>query len=63
MPGSYADVCKYLHYTRTRLAEELKLIPEGEWNLLWVVDFPMFEWDEEEQRYFSLHHPFTGSAR
>jgi aspartyl-tRNA synthetase len=59
MPGSYADVCKYLHYTRTRLAEELKLIPEGEWNLLWVVDFPMFEWDEEEQRYFSLHHPFT----
>jgi aspartyl-tRNA synthetase len=59
MPGSYADVCKYLHYTRTRLAEELKLIPEGEWNLLWVVDFPMFEWDEKEQRYFSLHHPFT----
>lgn len=59
MPGSYGDVCKYLHHTRTRLAEILDLIPEGQWNLLWVVDFPAFEWDETEKRYYSLHHPFT----
>ncbi len=59
MPGTYADVCKYLHFVRTRLAEMLDLIPEDEWNLMWVVDFPMFEWDEEEKRYCSLHHPFT----
>ncbi len=59
MPGTYAEVCKYLHFLRSRLAEILDLIPEDQWNLLWVVDFPMFEWDEGEQRYFSLHHPFT----
>ena len=54
-----ADVCRYLHYTRTRLAEILDLIPKGRWDLLWVVDFPLFEWDEEAGRYFSTHHPFT----
>jgi aspartyl-tRNA synthetase len=59
MPGKYADVCKHLHHLRTRLGEMLKLIPENEWNLLWVVDFPAFEWNEEEQRFYSLHHPFT----
>jgi len=59
MPGKYADVCKYLHHVRTRLGEILNLIPEDEWNLLWVVDFPMFEYDEAEKRYVSLHHPFT----
>ncbi len=59
MPGPWADVCKHLHHLRTRLAEILKLVPADQWNLLWVVDFPLFEWDEHEQRYFSLHHPFT----
>jgi len=32
---------------------------KGDWEILWVVDFPMFEFDEEEQRYFAAHHPFT----
>ena len=59
MPGSKADVCKYLHHVRTRLAQIMNLIPENEWNLLWVVDFPTFEWSEDDQRYYSLHHPFT----
>ncbi|MCP4592455.1 MAG: aspartate--tRNA ligase [bacterium] len=57
--GSYGDACKHLHYVRTRLGEILELIPDDEWHLLWVVDFPMFEWDEEEKRWFSTHHPFT----
>jgi aspartyl-tRNA synthetase len=59
MPGSYADVSKHLHFVRTRLAEIQDLIPDDQWNLLWVVDFPMFEYDAEEKRYVSLHHPFT----
>jgi aspartyl-tRNA synthetase len=44
---------------RTTLAKDLDLIPENEWNLSWVVDFPLVEWDEDEQRYVALHHPFT----
>ena len=59
MPGTYDDVCKYLHYARTRLIDILELQPSKEWELMWVVDFPMFEWDDEEQRFFSTHHPFT----
>ncbi|MCK4660311.1 MAG: aspartate--tRNA ligase [Phycisphaerae bacterium] len=59
MPGTYNDVCKYLHYLRTRLGEILGIIPDDQWHLLWVVDFPMFDWDEQEQRWFSTHHPFT----
>ena len=57
--GRFKDVCKYLHYARTRLAEVMNLIPEDRWDLLWVVDFPLMEWDEDEGRFFSTHHPFT----
>ena len=57
--GRFADVCKYLHYARTRLAAMLDVIPKGKWDLLWVVDFPLVEWDEEQQRWGSTHHPFT----
>ncbi len=59
MPGSYDDVCKYLNHLRGRLGQLLKLIPENQWNLLWVIDFPLFIWDKDEQRWFSTHHPFT----
>ena len=59
MPGTFADVSKYLHHLRTRLGNMLDLIPDDQWNLLWVVDFPLVVWDEEEQRWFSAHHPFT----
>ncbi len=44
---------------RMALAKDLDLIPDNEWNLSWVVDFPLVEWDEDEQRYVALHHPFT----
>ncbi len=44
---------------RVRLAKELNLIDPDTFNYLWVVDWPMFEWSEEEGRYMSAHHPFT----
>ncbi|HEN9196879.1 TPA: aspartate--tRNA ligase [Streptococcus agalactiae] len=44
---------------RTRIAKELELIDYSKFNFLWVVDWPMFEWSEEEGRYMSAHHPFT----
>ena len=44
---------------RIRFAKELGLIDESKFNYLWVVDWPMFEWSEEEGRYMSAHHPFT----
>ena len=59
IPAAYNDTCKYLHYLRTRLAAILDLIPSDQWNLLWVVDFPLMEWKEEEGRFYSTHHPFT----
>ena len=44
---------------RGRIAKELDLIDNDKFNFLWVVDWPMFEWSEEEGRYMSAHHPFT----
>lgn len=47
---------------RCHLAEKLELIPENSFDLLWVTDFPLFEYDEEENRYVAKHHPFTAVA-
>jgi aspartyl-tRNA synthetase len=44
---------------RLEVARRYDLIPEGRHELLWVVDFPMFEWNAPEQRWDALHHPFT----
>ena len=44
---------------RCRIAKDLNLIDNSQFNFLWVVDWPMFEWSEEEDRYMSAHHPFT----
>lgn len=44
---------------RLKLGKELELINNDEFKFLWIVDFPMFEYDEEEQRYKAQHHPFT----
>ncbi|MFA5530112.1 MAG: aspartate--tRNA ligase [Thiohalomonadaceae bacterium] len=43
---------------RIKLGHDLGML-EGTWKPLWVVDFPMFEWDEKDNRWYSLHHPFT----
>ncbi|MBN1974589.1 MAG: aspartate--tRNA ligase [Sedimentisphaerales bacterium] len=50
---------KALAPLRCKLGRELKLYEEGRFEFLWVVDFPLFEWNEDEKRYDSLHHPFT----
>ena len=44
---------------RQKIARDLDLVPEGCWNFVWVIDFPMFERDEEKDRWVALHHPFT----
>lgn len=45
---------------RLEMARRLELIkPDAEPKLLWVLDFPLFEWDEETKRYYAMHHPFT----
>ena len=44
---------------RLKVGNELDFINEEQDNFLWVIDFPMFEWSEEEERYKSTHHPFT----
>jgi aspartyl-tRNA synthetase len=54
-----ANVCKYLSWLRAVVAQKRNLIPAGKWNFLWVVDFPMFEYHEEDGRHYAVHHPFT----
>jgi aspartyl-tRNA synthetase len=44
---------------RQEMARELKLVDESAWRFLWVTDFPLMEFDPQERRYNSLHHPFT----
>lgn len=44
---------------RLSIAERLKLVNKDEYSFLWVLDFPLLEWDEEEKRYVAMHHPFT----
>jgi aspartyl-tRNA synthetase len=50
---------KALAPLRCKIGRELKLYDEGRFEFLWVVDFPLFEWNDDEKRYDSLHHPFT----
>ena len=50
---------RVLGFLRKHIAEKLDLIPEGKWEFVWIVDFPLLEWDEEENRLVALHHPFT----
>jgi aspartyl-tRNA synthetase len=55
-------VAKVLGALRLQLGHALGLVDETRDELLWVVDFPLFEWDEDEQRWSAAHHPFTGVA-
>lgn len=54
-----AVVAASLGHLRLELGKRLQLIDEDENNFLWVVDFPLFEYDQEEKRWVAMHHPFT----
>ncbi|MDJ0568800.1 MAG: aspartate--tRNA ligase [Pleurocapsa sp. MO_192.B19] len=57
--GDTATVNKSLDRLRLFIAQELGLIDNEQVNLLWVTEFPIFEWNADEKRYEALHHPFT----
>jgi aspartyl-tRNA synthetase len=59
--GAYNTVSDFMGAVRLKVGKDSGLVQEG-WKPLWVTDFPMFEWDEEAQRYVALHHPFTAPA-
>jgi aspartyl-tRNA synthetase len=52
-------VSRALGALRLHLGRELGLVDESAWRFLWVTDFPLLEWDEEEARWTAVHHPFT----
>jgi aspartyl-tRNA synthetase len=54
-----AKVARVLGALRLHLGRELELIDRDAWRFLWVTDFPLLEWDEEEGRWTAVHHPFT----
>ena len=56
--GKWKTVGEFMGAVRLKVARERGLVTQT-WKPLWVTDFPMFEYDETEQRYFALHHPFT----
>jgi len=57
--GKTTRVWDVLGSLRLRVAKDQGLIPADRWDFLWVIDFPLFEWDEESGRFFARHHPFT----
>ncbi len=57
--GTEKDANKALAPLRCRIAEDMKLYDEKRFEFVWIVDFPMFEWNADENRYDSMHHPFT----
>ena len=59
---TYATCTKALGELRQKLARDMDMIDTSKWAFCWVIDFPMFEWDAESQRFYALHHPFTAPS-
>ncbi|MEO9884659.1 MAG: aspartate--tRNA ligase [Balneola sp.] len=59
LAGPKPDVLNQLGQLRLMMGKDLGLIDDSKFNLLWVTDFPLLEWDEETRRYHAMHHPFT----
>jgi aspartyl-tRNA synthetase len=57
--GPWQKALTILGTLRLEMAQRLNLIPDGKWNFLWVTDFPLLEYSEEEKRFVAVHHPFT----
>ena len=56
---TWETASRVLGHVRLHLGRELGLIDDSTFTFLWVTDFPMFEWDEDEERWTAVHHPFT----
>ncbi|TVS00007.1 MAG: aspartate--tRNA ligase [Phycisphaerales bacterium] len=56
---AYSVCTKAMGELRQKVAQDMGIVPQGKWNFLWVVDFPMFEYDEASGRFYAMHHPFT----
>ncbi len=52
-------VCDSLSYLRVQMANKMNMIPENTFKYLWVIDWPLFEYDEGDKRWVAAHHPFT----
>lgn len=57
--GTWQKALTILGTLRLEMAQRLNIISEGKWNFLWVTDFPLLEYSEEEKRFVAVHHPFT----
>ncbi|MEM8943753.1 MAG: aspartate--tRNA ligase [Planctomycetota bacterium] len=57
--SDFAATCKVLHALRTKIGKEMELYDADAMNFSWVVEFPMFEYDDDEGRWQAMHHPFT----
>jgi aspartyl-tRNA synthetase len=57
--GAAGDVSKMLGQLRLQVARKQNLVPEGRWDLCWLTDFPLFDWNADERRWDSVNHPFT----
>ncbi len=57
--GAADTVSRMLGQLRLAVAKKQSLIPEGRWELLWITDFPLFDWNADERRWDSVNHPFT----
>ncbi len=57
--GAPDAVSKVLGQLRLQVAKQANLIPDGAWELLWITDFPLFDWNADEKRWDSVNHPFT----
>jgi aspartyl-tRNA synthetase len=59
LSGETEKTRKRLGELRLEMARRMELLKTGEFKPLWVLDFPLLEWDEDAQRFFAMHHPFT----
>ncbi len=57
--GEWVSTCSMLGTLRLEIASRLDLVDRSAWAFLWVRDFPLLEWDDEEGRWCAMHHPFT----
>jgi aspartyl-tRNA synthetase len=63
LSGEKEQTRKQMSELRLEMARRLGLMKDGDFKPLWVIDFPLLEWDEEEKRFFAMHHPFTSPKR